>query len=253
MLKNVIAAFQFLTILPIPIKTSMQDLAGSMSWFPLVGVVLGLATGYGYQGLFHLFPASIAAALTILLYILLTRGLHLDGYMDTIDGFCSGRKRERILEIMKEPTVGSFAVLGMGTWFLILVMAIPILKPLDYVFLHMFTRFQVLVPAFFFTYPRESGTGKFFVEQVKPWRLAMALGVVVGVGAVVYITVTTSGTPFIIYGIGFILVVVSAFMIGWWAQRKIGGVTGDVLGFSIEFSHLLLVLWFVCVFRKGIH
>ncbi len=250
-LKSILAAFQFLTILPLPVRTEKKHLEKSMVWFPLVGALTGLVTGFGYYWLSRVFPSLVSAALTICLYILFTRGLHLDGFMDTIDGFFSHRPKEKVLAIMKDPVVGSFAVLGIGIWFLVLASALPYLAPLDHIALHVFSRTAIILMPLFYPYPRESGTGRFFAENVSPRTF---------VGASFLAMLLVAGTLFLgIPGSGKILgsgnywsiwvymgllsiAFLTAFSIGHWANRKIGGITGDVLGFTLETIHLLLVL-----------
>lgn len=242
--KELIAAFQFLTVLPLPVRTLPEHMARSMVWFPLVGAVIGLATGWGYRLLSNIFPGTVAAVLTILLYILLTRGLHLDGFMDTVDGFFSHRHRQRILEIMKDPTVGSFAVLGSGIWFLVLLTSLEYLEPADHVMLHMTTRTAILWMPLFFSYPRESGTGKFFVENIKKGTVIVAMLFLAAIAAGFFYKQPL--VPLVVT----VVSLAAALFTGLWSRRKIGGITGDVLGFTIETTHMLLVL--VIPFVTGI-
>ncbi len=247
LLKNIIAAFQFLTVLPLPVHTDGKNLAKSIAWFPLVGAVSGLITGFGYKALCLLFPQSISSAITILLYIILTRGLHLDGFMDTIDGFFSSKDRSAMLRIMKEPTVGSFAVLGAGVWFLVLFAALPRLNPAHHVMIHTFSRLGILLMPLLFSYPRESGTGKFFVENMNKKIFLFSVTLTIGISALLYFAAfhgTDSASASLI-PITFAFLpasLVIASLIGKWSQKKIGGITGDVLGCAIEASNLLLIL-----------
>ena len=111
---SIIAAFQFLTIFPTLIKRmfTSQEMGRAVAWFPLVGVVLGLAL-YAVNVLARIvFPTSVSAALTLFAWIIFTRGFHLDGFMDTCDGLFGGWTPERRLEIMKDSRLGSFGVAG---------------------------------------------------------------------------------------------------------------------------------------------
>src|SRR6185503_2707874 len=110
----IIAAFQFLTIFPTLIKRmfTSQEMGHAVAWFPLVGIVLGLAL-YGVNTLAQLvFPASVSAALTLFVSVIFTRAFHLDGFMDTCDGLFGGWTPERRLEIMKDSRMGAFGVAG---------------------------------------------------------------------------------------------------------------------------------------------
>jgi adenosylcobinamide-GDP ribazoletransferase len=245
--KNLIAAFQFLTILPLPVKIKKENLEHSILWFPLVGAVIGLITGYGWRLLSRLFPTGISSALTIFIYIVLTRGLHLDGYMDTIDGFFSHKQKadgNSIREIMKDPAVGSFAVLGAIIWALLLFSALPHLEPLDHVIIHTYGRLAIILLPLLFAYPGESGTGKFFADHVKAKTLAIA----VIITAIIIVLTCLSGSkakPAVLILSRAALLPFSFLLslsIGFWSKRKINGISGDILGFTIEANHLLLVL-----------
>ncbi|MGD2092412.1 MAG: adenosylcobinamide-GDP ribazoletransferase [Candidatus Aminicenantes bacterium] len=246
MMKNIAAAFQFLTILPVPVKTTQRNLEKSILWFPLVGAIIGLITGYGYWLLNYVFTENISSVLTILIYIFLTRALHLDGFMDTIDGFFSHknkRDKEFILKIMKDPTVGSFAVLGVIIWFLLLFSVIPHLEPKDHVMIHTYTRMAILVMPLLFSYPRESGTGKFFADHVNGKTFCAAITITLVIMAVThFINGADSLTVALVRGALLLVALLISGLIGTWSKKKINGITGDILGFTIETIHLILVL-----------
>jgi cobalamin 5'-phosphate synthase/cobalamin synthase len=246
MVRNIAAAFQFLTILPIPVKTTQKNLEKSILWFPLVGAVIGMMTGYGYRLLTFVFPGSISSVLTILIYIGLTRALHLDGFMDTIDGFFSHKnKRDKdvILKIMKDPAVGGFAVLGVIFWSLLLFTIIPFLEPKDHVMIHTYSRMAIVLMPLFFSYPRESGTGKFFADHVNGKTFSAALIITLVIMVVIYfINGTESVTVALIRGALLLAALLISGLIGFWSKKKINGITGDILGFTIETIHLILAL-----------
>jgi cobalamin 5'-phosphate synthase/cobalamin synthase len=220
-----------------------------MVWFPLVGAVTGGITGFAYLGLNRVFPESISSALTILVYIILTRALHLDGFMDTIDGFFSYRDRESILKIMKEPAVGSFAVLGAGVWFLVLFSAVPMLGPKDHIVIQTYLRTAILLMPLLFTYPRESGTGKFFVDHVKTKTVLPAVILALMITAALYFIdmpgnrwTGSTRLQVLVYAVFLPVSFFVSWLIGLWSKKKIGGITGDILGFTIEITHIILVL-----------
>lgn len=246
MMKNIAAAIQFLTILPVPVKTTQKNLEKSILWFPLVGAVIGLITGYGYWLLNYVFTGNISSILTILIYIVLTRALHLDGFMDTIDGFFSHKnKRDKdfILKIMKDPMVGSFAVLGVIIWALLLFCIIPRLEPKDHVMIHTYTRLAILLMPLLFSYPRERGTGKFFVDHVDGKIFGASITITLVIMAVTFfINGTSSLTVALVRGVFLLTALLISVVIGIWSKKKINGITGDILGFTIETIHLILAL-----------
>jgi adenosylcobinamide-GDP ribazoletransferase len=82
---------------------------------PLVGLILGglwLAAGAILRALSA--APALAAAILVILPILMTGGIHLDGYMDTADAVLSWRPVEKRLEILKDPHTGSFSVIALS-------------------------------------------------------------------------------------------------------------------------------------------
>ncbi|MDD2903519.1 MAG: adenosylcobinamide-GDP ribazoletransferase, partial [Syntrophales bacterium] len=92
-------ALTFLTVLPWRGlgQVGPKDLAHSLFWFPWVGLILGLGFWGAWSGLLSLFPPAAAAALLLAVTVLATRGLHLDGLADTVDGLGGGSTPEKRL------------------------------------------------------------------------------------------------------------------------------------------------------------
>ena len=89
-----LAALSFLTLFPArrPADVPQSAISNSRAWFPLVGLFLGLALVGIEWGARLVFPVYLTAALLIAFLIIITRGLHLDGFMDTCDGLFGGAK-----------------------------------------------------------------------------------------------------------------------------------------------------------------
>ncbi len=108
-------ALTFLTIFPWPRLplAAPQDLARSMFWFPWVGAVLGLTYWAAFQVMAKFLPDMAAAALLVVLTAVATRGLHLDGLADALDGLGGGATPESRLAIMKDSRLGTFGAVGL--------------------------------------------------------------------------------------------------------------------------------------------
>ncbi|MDY8091741.1 adenosylcobinamide-GDP ribazoletransferase [Paenibacillus polymyxa] len=110
----VAAAFQFLTRLPVKAELDFSPdlLKRSASYYPLVGVVIGIIV-WGFAALASMvLPPLPCAILILVVWVWLTGGLHLDGWMDAADALFSYRSRERMLEIMKDSRVGAMGVIA---------------------------------------------------------------------------------------------------------------------------------------------
>lgn len=114
-LKRFVLMLQFLTSIPVQynVKAEREDFGKGLAVAPVVGLVIGMLLAGGNYLLQMIFPSGIAAIFTLVLYIALTGGLHLDGLGDTADGLFSNRPREKMLEIMKDSRVGTNAVLAL--------------------------------------------------------------------------------------------------------------------------------------------
>ena len=237
-------AVTFLTGIPLPVKghVSPADLWRSMGWYPLVGLALGAAAWGVYAGLLELLPSFVAAVLVVLLLESVTRGLHMDGLMDTADGVLSGAPRERALEIMKDSNVGAMGVVAAV---LILILKVAALGAL--------TRAAAAAPllagwcaaralpavdAYAWPYARAAGTGEAFTRErtIGPVMMAgwLLLGGVV-VAGLVGLAADAAGT----WSSGLVIAVVAmgvALLVQAAVAKRLGGLTGDVYGMGIELA-----------------
>ncbi len=115
MLSRLGLALSFLTIIPVPRHRTAdaRELAQSMAWFPVVGLLLGGVLTGTALGLERFLPAPGSAAILVAVLTAATRALHLDGLADTLDGLGGGSTREDSLRIMKDHAVGAFGAAGM--------------------------------------------------------------------------------------------------------------------------------------------
>src|SRR5262249_23936482 len=108
-------ALHFLTILPLPqtLKVKDNDLARSVGYFPLIGVMLGVLSAGVYVIAFRWTGLVPALMTSVISTIILSGALHLDGFADLCDAFYAGKNKEHILAIMKDSHVGAMAVVGL--------------------------------------------------------------------------------------------------------------------------------------------
>src|SRR6185295_3780239 len=108
-------AFGLMTTLPfrLPEDWSAGDGGRAAVWYPLVGLVIGALTWLAWKGTIFVFPPLVTGIVTLIVWVALTGGLHLDGLADCCDGLFSSLPPERRLEIMKDPHVGAFGVIGL--------------------------------------------------------------------------------------------------------------------------------------------
>jgi adenosylcobinamide-GDP ribazoletransferase len=237
-------AVTFLTGIPLKVEGDVTpgDLWRSMGWYPLVGLVIGAAAWGVYAGLTYVLPGLIAAILVVIALEVLTRGLHMDGVMDTADGILSGAPRERALEIMKDHNVGAMGVVAAVLLIVLKVAALGSLaRPEAAAPLIAGWAAARALPAldvYLWPYARPAGTGEAFTRE-------RSLGPVELAGAFLVAGVVVAGFAGLLLGTvgswyaGLVAAVASmAVALGVQAlvARKLGGLTGDVYGMGIELA-----------------
>jgi len=236
---SIIAAFQFLTIAPALIKRmfTSQEMARAVGWFPLVGIVLGLAL-YGVNTLAQMvFPASVSASLTLFAWVIFTRAFHLDGFMDTCDGLFGGWTPERRLEIMKDSRMGAFGVAGGVLVLLTEYAAIHSSVNLFPALMLSTTlgRWASPLVIYAFPYAREDGLG---IEMKRN----------VSLQEVVIATLITGVIAWFVSGwLGCALMLGAAvigFLVALYAMRLLPGLTGDIYGTVTTLVEMLVLVFF---------
>ena len=224
-----LAAAQFLTRVPIRLRRE-PSMERAIVWFPLVGALIGAATGGVAVGAWHLVPPAVAAALAVIAGLLITGAFHEDGLGDIADAFGGGTTVERRLEIMKDSRHGTYGVAAMCASIVIRIVAVGSLAGPA-------AMFAGLIIAH--TMARAASVG-----LMGSMKLAAGLEVRNSLGAD-YGRSTTQRRAAIAVASG---CAITALATGWWvaplaaagvvsavavgvlALRKIGGISGDVLG-----------------------
>ena len=236
-MKDFLQALSFLTILPVGASISPEgkDLARSMAFFPFVGLLIGLLLTLAYYLLSFLLPRPFVLWLTIGLLALLTRGLHLDGFADTVDGLASGGTKEKVLEVMRDSRIGAFGVIGLilliGAKFLALDQISNASIYYSLILMAVTGRNSMVLVCYRSPYARSGeGLAKPFTENLGPREIALS-------------SVSAFGIALLFMGIKGILVSlgVCIFSFGhrFFFIKKLGGVTGDILGAANELAELL--------------
>ena len=238
MLSGLVTALRTLTVIPVPGK-ECDSFSHSLFWFPVVGLLLGLMVAS--IGFFSSLTGwnELSAALVLLGGIVLSRGMHADGLADLADGFWGGRTREAILRIMKDPNVGSFGAIALSAMMLLKWIALLKLVGLGaFEFIAagvlLARQVQVLLASSLPYARKEGGTAQAFVGgagalHIVVTSLLTLLFLIPLLHADLYALVTVVAAA-----------LVGALLTGGLSWRKIGGVTGDVLGAGSEVTELFV-------------
>lgn len=247
MLADLRRAFSLLTVLPFGGASDTEGSPGrAMAYFPLVGAVVGgVLAGVGalleWSGL-TAHVSLLSAALVLVVWVVLTGALHLDGWADCCDGLFVPVERTRRLEIMKDPHVGGFGVVGLvllllvkwaalvwvltSSRYLLILVAVPAVA-----------RWTVVIAAKGFVSARPGGMGDVFRGGFGRWGLAVATVVALAAAA-----------PLLWLGAVIWAAAALAFLaLAFFARARLGGLTGDVYGGVVELGETaaLVALCFI--------
>lgn len=235
------SAFGFLTRLPVGPWPLQKDLNGISAWLPLVGIVTGGLAGILTFAASMFVPPLLCGVIGCACWVAITGGLHLDGVADCGDGLPVEVSRERRLEIMKDPRLGTFggtaiffnlafktsalAVLAAtGSWeYLLTACALA----------GLLARSQIFI-AMRFPGARPGGMGEAFQQGTRPVH-----GVIAGL-----ITITACLLAGWMGIFALCAALAGSLLILLYALRRLGGVTGDVFGCTVECTEWIVLLTF---------
>jgi adenosylcobinamide-GDP ribazoletransferase len=234
-LKHFLAAIKFMTILPGG-RGDDFDAARMTPFFPLVGLVLGALVAGFDRAAAHLWGRPLVSLLDVVLLAMLTGALHIDGLGDSADGLFSHRSRERMLEIMKDSRVGVMGLAAIGAVMAVKWAALTELAHQRSWLIFLvpgYARAGILFAMRLLPYGRPGGgTGKAFFERGLKGKAF--LGLVPLIGLSVFI-----GSRAMLLNIGWGICVAALI---WFYRRRIGCVTGDLLGAMVETTEAALFL-----------
>lgn len=238
-MRLMLVALQFLTIIPLPFRFPWRDndLGRSLAFFPLAGLFIGaLLAGLNLMTA-PLLARSLNDLLLTTLLAAMTGALHLDGLADVCDGIAARGSRERFLAIMKDSNVGAIGAVGLVLGVLLKWQAL-VAVPAEYKWqalllfptLARYCQVQTIVGG---RRARQDGLGSTMIAGAGPGRLLMAWAI-------------TAATAWLLLGVRGVLALAAAMLTGWlvrgWFNRKLGGITGDVIGCINELVEIVTLV-----------
>jgi adenosylcobinamide-GDP ribazoletransferase len=239
-MKYLFLAISFLTVIPVNLKEppARGDTGRAAAWFPLIGILVGGITALAWLGLRQLFSPILASVLGAAIWIALSGGLHLDGLADCCDGLLHPSNPERRLEIMKDPRLGTFGGVGLILAVLSKVALLAELEPGRFGWIILAATLGRWILLVLGTQPlaRPGGMGADFATGLSP-RIFVAgaiplLIVFAGVGWQSYAVAVAALVVAHLLAAGIVALV----------KSRLGGVTGDVMGLSVECVELCVLL-----------
>lgn len=235
---GLLVAARYLTIVPFPggAYAPLPGLGRAAPWFPVVGLGIGALLVATDRLTTRLFPALLAALLTVTLWKLVTGGLHLDGLADCLDGLL-GRDPGHRLAIMRDSRIGAFGAVGLILFLLLELAAVAELpSPARWQTLlaaPVIARAAPPLLARLFPAARPDGMGAAFQRDVRAWAplVVIVIALVAGIAALGVAGVLAAAVAML-----------AAAALGRFFSGRLCGITGDVLGASVEIAELAVLL-----------
>lgn len=248
MLNNFLLMIQFLT--RIRVNRNLECKEENFRWgsifMPVIGLVIGGIQWILYKAMISILPVNASVVFVILAGIMLTGAMHMDGLGDTCDGFFSFKGSDKIIEIMKDSRIGTYSciaiVIDLLLRYTLLCYVLQGFSP-ALVVSPVISRLSTLFLVAFGKTAKSTGTGNLFIDSVCPRQFFIGILIVL---AVVLLIVGMNPLYAIILILAAILM---SELLNLYAVKKIGGLTGDLLGANNEIIEILMMI-LMCIFIK---
>jgi len=233
-MKSMVMMMLFFTRIPIRhhYEFDDQDYQLGIILFPLIGLLIGLGLLILKKVTFFVNP-FVSALILVFFYVWITGGIHIDGLSDTVDGIFSGRDKIKMLDIMKDSRVGSFGSLSISLLIISYVILFADSTGGDILVMAIMGKISVLAAASISDYAKdEDGLGAVFIKNCTDrernigFAFTAILALIVNYRMIVPVVATFILAGLITRGI----------------IKKIGGMTGDTLGFVHEISQIVFLI-----------
>lgn len=246
MIRSFLCALSYFTRVPVRLGQwpNASEMRTSLAWLPLIGTLTGIVAAGVWVASQYWWDRPVATLLAMGVYLLFAGAMHEDGFADACDGLGVSGPRERVLSVLKDPQMGTFGSIGLFGILALRWMFWSALEPSQWVwipFTEALSRVWVPVWSWCVPYARKEGPSKvdFLRLGQSTWR---AWGLWLGINAgILGFMVFRVGVPTIAWGTLASLLGGAIPVLVYW--RKVGGVTGDVLGASQQCA--LWGVWFV--------
>ncbi len=250
--ESLVIAFSMYSKIPMPkVEWDKDNMAYALCFFPWVGVVIallsyGLVEGFKYlRSVGFVFQSNFMTVILVLIPVVITGGIHLDGLLDTADALSSYQSKEKRLEILKDPRSGAFAVITCATYFLLYFGAysqmttrsLPVIL-LGFVLSRSLSGLSIVL------FPKAKGSGLAAAFASNSNKKVTEFVMWVYIGAISILMVIEGGYLGIAAVCTSVFVFYRYFMM---SQKKFGGITGDLAGYFLQGCELWITVVVVVV------
>jgi adenosylcobinamide-GDP ribazoletransferase len=244
-ISNFLLMIQFLTRIPVNMSLPCErdNFRKASIFFPIIGLIVGSIQWIIYELLAGILPSDAVIVIVILAGIIITGALHIDGLGDTCDGFFAFKGNDRIIEIMKDSRIGTYACI-------VIVMDLLLKYTLFTYIVHQFSvaiivvpvisRFSLVLLGFRGKYAKCTCSLNLFIGNIGRSQLLISFIITVVILMVIidlkYLAVMLLLVAFIV-----------TFLFNSFCEKKIGGLTGDTLGANNELVEIMILILIAAV------
>ena len=217
--ESMLIAFSMYSKIPMPkVEWNEKNMKYAMCFFPMIGIVIGVCVQIiGTLLIKSTFGSLFFSVIMTLLPIMITGGIHLDGFLDTMDALRSWGDKEKKLQILKDSNSGAFAIIGMGCYLLCNIAL---------------SGYSVVT----FQTAKNSGLAKTFQDAAQKNRVKMTM----------YCWIVTSTGCMLVYNLknAITMFVAGALFFQYYkylCKKQFGGITGDLAGYFLQVFELLML------------
>ena len=233
------SVFSFLTIIPAG-NSDLQTVAKHMYLFPVIGIAIGLLLGAAGWGMSFFLEPLVVGLLVAAGLVLITGIHHTDGLSDFADGLMVRGSKEKKLEVMRDPKVGSAGIIAIVFYVAATVITLSFMKGFElfYAILigEIIAKFCMVLSASIGPSAWQ-GSNSTFIESMKDRKKLVIAGII----TIAIIAAFQNNAGFMALGAA---IIVTLIIVGV-SRRSFGGVSGDIMGAINELSRISAFFVFV--------
>lgn len=240
-IKSFIACFSTYSRVPMPhVNLDSDDMKYALIFFPFIGAVIGLFEALFFMGCRYInVPVFVRTLIAAIIPVVITGGIHIDGFMDVMDAINSYGDRQRKLEIMKDPHAGAFAIINVGVFalcYIAFLYLINVYSIIPFCMSFVISRIMSGISVVTINSAKDSGM-LHSVKMSSERKNVLGALVVIGIfdfGVTAHYSIFTA--------VCFLIICVSGYFIyKRKCIREFGGITGDTSGYYLCVMELLLL------------
>lgn len=229
--KGFALAVNMLSILPFfKVHDFYKGINGySVMFYPLVGYIIGLILILSHTFLITLFPALHVSVMILAIWVLVTGALHIDGFSDSVDGLFVDKRHS--FSVMKDPNVGAMGMVF--TVIMLLLKASALLHVnswLEIPIILMLARYNAVLAIYFYPYLSKNGMGALAKEEFNSFEFMLSSVLVITAVILIH-----KAWVLLLFSLALFFILKRFFM------NRYGGFSGDIYGFIIELTELVLL------------